>query len=291
MGNLLVGWGNGLPGEVLALIASLGGVGNLKAMRGVNKTWQFGFELAVKSIRVPIPGPILPTGEDIAARFPELTKLDVGDSNRKKMGKRWLWNLAAAKKLRCLVFGSVQYSRSKYSSRVGRKRNGLHLVQGLPLTSLDFSQCRDLLDSELEAVRGMPLMDLSLRFCIGVSAAGLGVLRGMPLASLSLDGCDQLGPSALYWLLGTPLTSLSFLECPKLVSDRGLAYLWGLPLISLAFSGKENALNLKRSKGYRLERDVGSLLWGSMPTHPENGIGIFLWFVVYGYSLNSHCSF
>lgn len=238
-----VDWGKGLPGEVLALLASLGGTENLKAMRGVNKTWRTGFELGIKGIRVPTPAPPLPEGEELAARFPELAKLDIGDSDKALIPHNWLHNLTALKRLRCVVLGSSEYSRLRFSSRVNGKGNNLAHLQGLPLTSLDLSQCRDLTNPGLEALHGMPLTNLSLRFCIGLSTVGLEALKGMSLASLNLDSCDKLKPGALDRLRALPLTSLSFRECPLLVSDKGLVFLQGLPLTKLAFSGKGNFLH------------------------------------------------
>lgn len=232
MGDLHHSWDNGLPAEVLALVASLGGIVDLKAMRAVSKTWQTGFELAVKGIIVPNISPVLPEGEELVARFPELANLNIGASHV-NLEQSWLQNLAAPRKLRCLTLGSSEFSISSFASQVTSA--SLANLQGLPLTSLDLSHCQRL--TSLEALQGMPLTHLSLRSCKTLAHASLEALQAMPLASLSLDFCGQLGPPALDWLRGLPLTSLSILRCQQLTCDAALEHLRGLPLTKLALSG------------------------------------------------------
>lgn len=53
MGDLAVDWANGLPDDVLALVAKAGGLPDMKIMREVCTTWQSGFELGVKCIKLP----------------------------------------------------------------------------------------------------------------------------------------------------------------------------------------------------------------------------------------------
>lgn len=71
-------WDKGLPSDVLAMVARAGGITEMKAMRGVSKQWQEGFELAVVSIKASLKTPSLP--REVALRFPVLTSLDVGET-------------------------------------------------------------------------------------------------------------------------------------------------------------------------------------------------------------------
>lgn len=232
MGDVLLDWGDGLPNDVLALLASLGGIDAMKAMRGVNKTWQAGFKLAIKSIRVPSSAPGLPGGEELAARFPELSHLDIGDST--DIRQEWLQNLVALRNLRSLALGSSQYSQSRFSSQVrSRATTGsLARLQGLPLTSLDLSNCANLGNSGLEVLRGMPLTQLNLEGCTSLH----NVEPNRPFKEFNPN---YHFPNILGVLHGMPLSTLNLLGCPGLVCDSGFKLLQGLPLTQLSFSGKE----------------------------------------------------
>lgn len=105
MDHLHVEWDKGLPQDVLALVAKAGGVEVMKSMRGVCKTWQLGFELAVQGITINSPDhPTLPSGVEFGQRFSGLTKLDIGHSAA-ETALLWLENLRVFPRLVGLCLG------------------------------------------------------------------------------------------------------------------------------------------------------------------------------------------
>lgn len=153
---------DGLPPDVLALIAKAGGVPSLKAMREVCKTWQNGFEMAVSGNLGPRKAMVLPEGAELAQRFPGLTSLDLGESF---VGNGWLPNLHALPKLRVLVLG--REVGGGFASRLTDA--GLAHLRGLPINSLDLANCQKLTVEGLKCLQGLSLtklnLQVSLLFC------------------------------------------------------------------------------------------------------------------------------
>lgn len=145
-----VNWASGLPGDVLALIAKSGGVPDMKIMREVCKTWQSGFGIAVRGIKIPPEAPVLPEGEELAQRVPGLTRLDLGES---AMGEAWLQNLHAFPNLRVLVLGRATV-HGAFASRLTDA--GLTHLLGLSITSLDLAGCQSLSAEGLKCPGGPP---------------------------------------------------------------------------------------------------------------------------------------
>jgi hypothetical protein len=96
-------------------------------------------------------------------------------------------------------------------SLCGYPLSRLEDIKGLPLTSLDLTNCRWL--SSIEPLAGMKLTSLSLRGCSGLKG-DLTALRGMPLAHLNLTGCSSL--KRLPGIEDAPLASLFISGCEKL---------------------------------------------------------------------------
>lgn len=66
----------------ITLVAKTGGFQKMKAIRGVCKTWQQGFELGVSKISVQtLEMPILAPGPAAAQRFQGLTRLDLENTD------------------------------------------------------------------------------------------------------------------------------------------------------------------------------------------------------------------
>lgn len=167
-----------LPLDVLALVAKAGAsLQEMKGMRGLNKTWQQGFELVVTGITISLDDPMLPSGEAAAIRFPGLLKLDLGNSSAEES---WLENLPKAfPKLTHLVLGHKLNTPGYHQSLACCLSNiGLEHIRGLPLTSLNLAHCRRV-TSLGAGLRGeTPLLD------------------GMPLAHLDLSSCNHPTPMA-----------------------------------------------------------------------------------------------
>lgn len=86
-----IDWDKGLPLDVLSLVAQTLGMNQMKIMRGVCKTWQQGFEMGVTGIKITSLGhPALPSGLELAQRFPGLTMLDLG---KRAISTEWLEEL------------------------------------------------------------------------------------------------------------------------------------------------------------------------------------------------------
>lgn len=163
-------WDKGLPTDVLVLVANAGRFEKMKAMRGVCKSWQLGFELGVTGISLNSLYPLLPEdGTEAARRFPMLCKLGLGKS---KTNIKQLEALKAFPRLASLALGSTPNigSFDPWSTRVRVDDASLsELIQFQGLTHLDLSWCIRLTD--------------------------LGALGGVPsLTSLDLQGCKELTP-------------------------------------------------------------------------------------------------
>lgn len=121
-----VDWDEGLPLEMMALVAKAGGVGLMDSMREVCKSWQQGFEVQVSSIKIVWswgdPEPyveeedddtnscwLLPPGVNLAQRFPGLTKIDLGGSGAPPA---WLKHLRAIPRLDSVIIGHSFQQRS-----------------------------------------------------------------------------------------------------------------------------------------------------------------------------------
>lgn len=101
----------GLPLDILAVVARLGGPSLVKAMRGVSTSWQQGYELAVTGITVMDRScqskyALLPSGTAATQRLPALAKLNLGKS---QVDTAWLANLRAYPSLDCLILGVPYY--------------------------------------------------------------------------------------------------------------------------------------------------------------------------------------
>lgn len=86
IGEGKVDWEKGLPLDMLALVATLGGLHETNAMRGVCKTWQHGFESGVKSIKIKFGAKMLPSGGKAAQRFPALGSFIVEEGDPEEEG-------------------------------------------------------------------------------------------------------------------------------------------------------------------------------------------------------------
>lgn len=192
-----VKWDKGLPLDVVAMVAKVGGCEEMKEMRAVSKRWQQGFELGVTAIKILNPeDPLLPSiGSEAVRRFPRLAKLDLGGSG---VETSWLpalrvfpnlINLSLGRKLgRDLTPGSL--AQRLVDADMGHLR-------GLRLAFLDLSWCGSLTDAGLEALGGVALSGLSLCGCSGLTADGLACLRGLPLTHLDIGGCSKV--RGIYW--------------------------------------------------------------------------------------------
>lgn len=128
---------------------------------------------------------------------------------------------------------------------------GLSGLEGMPLTSLDLTNCKSLTNSCILSLRGLPLQHLRLEFLGPLSfltPEGWEGLRGLPLSSFYLSIPPRLQfhetPTAsdpiLNCLRESPLTDLSFSyptstfsTVSSRITDEGMASLRGLPLTSL----------------------------------------------------------
>lgn len=239
-----VDWDNGLPADVLALVARAGGMEAMKHMRGVSRQWQEGFELGVKGIKVSPFGPPLPWEGEVASlvRFPAVNIVDLGIS---PADGACLKCIRAFPTLKSLVLGAdwdlacTSIVEKCLASQLADSE--LQHLQGIPLTSLDLSFCVALTGEGLKHLQGMPLKHLSLCNCEKIVFGGqLKHLCGLPLTSLSLEGCyDRCSDERrlelsqeLRVLRGMPLTDLSF-RWGGWLTNAGLDHLRGLPLTSL----------------------------------------------------------
>lgn len=256
-------WEKGLPLDVLALVARAGGgPKNTSGMRATCKTWEHGFELGVRGIKIGLRGPLPPSEEAssprsaapnptasrpaapccAALRFPMLRSLDLGES---RADEAWLETLSRFPRLEALTLGHRGSVRSGASLFSRLSDNGLRRLGEIPLprlAHLDLRRCRKLTEAGLEHLRKLPLTRLNLQGCEGVGS--LAPLHGLPLTSLSLEDCFQLAPADLGHLRGAPLAHLNLGYCTGLLNEEGLAQLRNLPLTSLNLdSYSENDLD------------------------------------------------
>lgn len=221
-------WGDGLPLDILALLGKVGGWSEMKAMRGVNKTWQTGFELGVTSIKIPPFAPALPDGGNATLRFPALTRLGLGEST---LGEECLQTLREIPSLRSLVLGG-RTETPGFGARL--TASGMKYLLGLPVTSLDLSYCPSMTTEGLLYLRKSPLTHLSLRMNEWMTDLGMESLEGLKLTSLDMTAGYMVTPEGLKHLRSMPLTSLQLIGCAGIVSNAGFEMLRGLPLTSLA---------------------------------------------------------
>lgn len=230
-----VDWGNGLPLDVLALVANLGGISDTLSMRGVNKCWQQGFELGVQNIKIHFNDRMLPAGGEVAVRFPGLTNLDLGEV--RMSAKDWLKNMRGIASLNSLSLGQRFPPNDKHrisnSLATNLTRDALEHLRGLPLTCLNLNGCTTFGDVALEFFQGIPLRVLDLSRCQFLSKDGMGNLIGMPLSVLRLRECRGISPEGLDGLKGMPLSELDLTGSVSLLCDAGLDCLRGLPLTVL----------------------------------------------------------
>lgn len=228
-----------LPLDVLTTVARAGdSLQEMRGMRGLNKTWQQGFELAVTGITISLNDPMLPSAA--ARRFPGLLKLDLGNCSAEES---WLEDLPKAfPRLKHLVLGRRLNTDGYQQSLASRLSDGgLQHIQGLPLVSLQLAYCRgvtSLGSNQLGGVAllgGMPLVALDLSGCYRLS---LAELVGLPLTQLSLRACDWVEASDLEQLrkLKLPLAALDLSACGR-VAAADLTILHGLPLAKLSLGG------------------------------------------------------
>lgn len=176
-----IDWDEGLPLDVLALVA--GGalkLSKMKAMRGVSKTWQRGYEIRLTKLTIRKAGPIPNSMEQLAERFPALTSLDLGKSLLPPIR---LARLASLKNLVILNLGErcpeeygVYRWREPETGQLAGDLNTLEPLQGIPLQSLSLYGCKCLLGSALAPLNGMPLATLDLSLCSGLSPSSWGKL-------------------------------------------------------------------------------------------------------------------
>lgn len=244
--EMTVDWGQGLPLDVLGLVAKAGGLHGMKAMREVSRDWQQGFELGVcrVTVRIARQQRALPSRDLTFQRFPLLTRLDISEST---ISEAWLQTLHTFPRLNSLALGcQTNRVQPSNSNSLGTRLTdaGLTLLRGLSLTRLRLSRCDELTE--------------------------LGALVGMRLTALDLSGCLELNPAALYVLKEVPLTQLSFkstffYDIPNL----SLNCLSGMALQSLDLSdmldtdvmgGKEIDALLEPLRGTPLTR-LGLRFW------------------------------
>lgn len=147
-------WGEGLPPDLLALVAKHSD--GLKAMRGVRKSWEKGFDLSISSLHISIDGPPLPLDGTFPQRFPSLNRMSLGES---PIAEADLAQLAALKHLLFLNLGKhpfhdlrtrqrlvgpdVDCSGSLFARLTGA---GLQHLRGLQLVQLGLHHCEKLTD-------------------------------------------------------------------------------------------------------------------------------------------------
>lgn len=140
-------WDKGLPLDLLSAVA--GGRDELKAMRGVCRTWKAGFEASVTKFKVSCQGPILPPGGAFANRFPAARRVDFGRKCCKWVYKKppmeegaLIENLGrlVGAHITCLVLCGMGEALTDA---------GMAQLRGLRLTRLDLSHCGHITDAGL----------------------------------------------------------------------------------------------------------------------------------------------
>lgn len=253
-------WEKDLPMELLALVARLGGQDEMKAMRGVCKEWQQGFEWGTTGLTVQRNGPVLMVDWNHFERFQRLASLHLGDSY---VAEADLKPLSSLKQLQTLSLGTQSNSSNPkwfagalFSCLTG---SCFRFLEGLNITDLNLRACTRVVPAELAFLRGLPLSRLDFSGCSGhFSKMQISLVRRSDckflLAILGLSGLQN--QSVLEAFANTPFTSLDLSEYPfkyldgerihflrvsgKLCSKftgAGLEYLKGAPLTSLKMSG------------------------------------------------------
>lgn len=156
-----VDWGNGLPFDLVAKIA--GGRNQLKMMRGVNLSWQLGFEMSVTSITIDKRGPSLPQG--LAERFPRMSNLRFR-------------NFATSFQLDSWTKGFDLLTRTGVAPPGWRD---------CPLTA-----STDPVEEQLQRLMDLKLRDITLQSCAALPDDSMDYFSRLPLVSLSLSGCLSL---------------------------------------------------------------------------------------------------
>lgn len=257
-------WEKGIPLELLALVACLGGHPKMKAMRGVCKQWQQGYEQGTTGLTVSYKdslcrGPPVPV--DFYELFQGLASLHLGDSC---VAEADLAQLSSLRQLQTLSLGT-QSNSSALDFPLGalftRLRGScFRFLEGLSITDLNLRACKRVVSAELVYLRDLPLTKLDVSGCTGhlTHQEGADFLWAVPLASLDVLGLQN--QSVLEIVAGMPLTSLNMSEYPfnavrwarwyvQTLQDRsgrifysqftgaGLENLRGAPLTSLKLSG------------------------------------------------------
>lgn len=150
-----VDWDKGLPLDLLSAVA--GGRNELKAMRGVSRTWKAGYEASITKFVVLRSGPILPPGGAFAARFPAARIVHLAGDRA-----QWAYHLNSAitadalteslgglagARITCLVLQGVKQALTDI---------GMALLRGLPLTRLDLQGCSCITDAGLGTISMAP---------------------------------------------------------------------------------------------------------------------------------------
>lgn len=247
----------------------------MKAMRGVCKQWQQGYESSTTGLTIGPEGPLLPTDGYFCKCFPMLASLHLGDS---PVPESDLVQLAGLKRLRTLSLGTQgkclecnDYPGVLFSSRVGKCFSSLPLS----ITDLSLNCCYNLLSSNMQGLRRLPLTKLNLSGLMSYSS--LEVFRGMQsIRVLELES-PHFQDSWLEILTGMPLTSLNLSQYRQsddfgagLITGAGLEFLKGAPLTSSKLSG---CIRLKdESLGFLKEMPLSLLDLSNCPSLTDAGI-------------------
>lgn len=258
-----VDWDEGLPLEVLALVARGKGyfsvAQEMQRMREVCKNWQQGFEMGVTRMKISQGAISPPTDGTLAERFPALISLDLSNC---EMREDQLVCLRGMTQLRSLtivntvqeifVYGSglctvltgtgFQYLQDTLLTRVdlscckGLTDVALHYLRRLPIESLDLNGCKKLTNAGLCFLKEQPMQitDLNLAWC-DFSDEGLEALGDLPLTRLNLSSNSEITDEGLWYLENAPLTELD-LDFLFQITDEGLGFLRGMRIFDLRMS-------------------------------------------------------
>lgn len=233
-------WEKGLPLELLALLAGLGGRNEMKAMRGVCKLWQQGFEGGTIGLMIGPEGPLLPGNGSFCERFPMLASLHLGDS---PVAESDLAQLAGFKQLQTLSLGTQSNCFAPRALR-GQLFSSLRgscfeFWGGLGITDLSLRCCEGVKPADLERLKGLPLARLDISGAKGIlTREGIEHLRGLPLTSLDISGLES--KNVLEGIREMPLVALEMRSGWPRLQDDWLEPLVGLPLTSLNLSAYPN---------------------------------------------------
>jgi len=98
--------------------------------------------------------------------------------------------------------------------------SALEHLQDLPLTNVEFSNCKKLTDDALSHLEGMPLTSVNFSYCDKLTDDMLSSLEGMPLTSVNFSYCDKLTDDVLSSLEGMALITVNLTYCFKLTRDK-----------------------------------------------------------------------